>query len=94
MMTLNQAADIVNRYVCAVCWGSLAALRSDEGFYPVCINHECGECDGTGFVTARYANNRRESSKYELMEVKEHYPYLFKQQPKQTEAQILQTLGF
>lgn len=85
----------IRRYVCAVCWGLLIERRGADGEPEVvCYRHSLGECDGSGYVTRRYADERQALSGFELNEVRRNYPELFPSEALLTEAEIMKHLGF
>ncbi len=84
------------KYVCATCWGDLVSLvgpgMEDHVF---CRRMLTGDCAGEGFVTRRYADNRRALSHLELAEVRCNYPELLGVPPEsKTPEQILAELGY
>lgn len=99
-MSLNEAACIMRKYVCACCWGPLRMVKIDARTAGVaCLKGD--DCSGKNFVTARWAERRRLESKIEYYEVRELYPDLVKcptLHPELTaearEQKILQELGF
>lgn len=62
----------------------------------VCPGNLTGECNGSGYVTKRYAARRLEESKFEYYEVKDNYPDLIpvKHPSPEIEALIFKELGF
>ena len=90
------AADaFVEKHVCSACWGMLIKIRPDPQVRVWTV--QCSDCkDKTrGFVTRRWAQQRAELSRAELIEAKhalrEAVPWL---NSKKTEDQILKELGF
>jgi len=64
--------------VCGWCWGRLGArhVRGDLRHLDVVCPKNPERCNGTGYVTANYANRRRAESISELWEVRKNYPEL------------------
>jgi hypothetical protein len=101
MLDYASAQRDAKRYVCAVCWGDLSIIETDEGYRVICPKSNAGECTGSGFVTRRYAQRRKEESKVEKMEVRYIYIHQYKMPeiiglPRETksQAQLLSELGF
>jgi DNA-directed RNA polymerase subunit RPC12/RpoP len=87
---------LTNRYVCARCWQPLVILRQADGTEIVeCSNRE--NCNGKGYVTKRYAEQRRSDSWFERLEVLINYPQLSKSRMAnrvKSEQELLSELGF
>jgi hypothetical protein len=94
-MDTNIAMITTRRYCCAICWGHLLAFPGDDGGLDVvCARSLADQCDGKGFVTQRYAEQRRQESYAELDEVLMAYPQLRPARRKVTTAQVLSELGY
>lgn len=77
--------DLVQRYVCSICWGQLI----DDGESVKCANYPEHE----GFVTRSYAETRKGESTIEAIEAKQvlrNAGIL----PRKSEEQLLKELGF
>lgn len=67
VMVTEEAIRVVERYVCSRCWGRLntkPAGAHKELVY--CFNQNC---DGSGFVTRRYADEQRAQDRANYAEV-------------------------
>ena len=53
--------------VCATCWGRIDEVCKDGERSIRCMNPDC---NGSGFVTKYYAQNRREQSEHEAIELR------------------------
>jgi hypothetical protein len=65
----NQALIVRERYVCAKCWGHLNVYFTPGEADGRVTCDQCG--DGSGFVTKRFAERRRQASRGEAIEVRE-----------------------
>lgn len=63
---------LVNRYMCAQCFGPLVERYLDDQFVVACPK----ACQPGGFVTAEYAARRESESLQEFYEVVDNYPAL------------------
>lgn len=63
---------LVQRYVCAQCWGPIVERYVNDVFVVACPN----ACEPGGFVTAEYAARRQSSNISEFYEVVDNYPQL------------------
>ncbi len=69
-METLKAQDFTRKYVCSVCWGNLTR-EWVEGKHGVDAVY-CGNpgCSGTGFVTRKYAERRRDQSNSDYIEAR------------------------
>lgn len=94
VMGTVDAQETVRDYVCSACWGHL--LMMDAGEHDSWIV-ECHNCEDTpGFVTKRYAEERRSSSLGELREVRRMLRKIgaLPAEERRSEQSILKDLGY
>ncbi|CAK0758946.1 conserved hypothetical protein [Gammaproteobacteria bacterium] len=83
-------------YVCARCWGLLVIFDAPDhrGYLVKCDNPDC---DGNGYVTRHYAEQRRGESFYDLLDAQRNVgealglPALTR---TKTQDEALKALGF
>jgi ssDNA-binding Zn-finger/Zn-ribbon topoisomerase 1 len=90
-MQFDMAQSTVKRYVCARCWRPLIVTYHDGQNFVECSN--AANCDGSGFVTAAYAERRRNESHAELIEARRNLESILPARPKRTEEEIMRDLG-
>jgi len=91
-MRYDIAMRMERDYVCAVCWGRLEASHVDEVTSDLhCVNPDCA---GSGFVTKRYAEKRKDESTFEYMEVKKKYGEQLGLTKPISAEQAMKDLGF
>jgi hypothetical protein len=97
IMNDELARDTAQKYVCSACYGHLL-MFFEPGRMTRVECHRCG-AETPGFVTARYANQRRSDSIGEAMEVKQMLRQIGmivegQTSGKRTAQQVLDDLGF
>jgi hypothetical protein len=93
-MTLLQATETVRDYVCARCYGPIAAHFNALRVWVVCANHGT-RCNGSGYVTKAWAERQRSNSIGEAMEVRFTLRDIIpSKHAGKSEEQLLKELGF
>lgn len=94
VMGTLEAQETERDYVCSACWGHL--LLRDAGEHDSWVV-ECHRCEDTpGFVTKRYAEERRSNSRAELRDVRRMMRKIgaLPAEKRGTESSILHDLGY
>lgn len=92
IVSANESKELTKNYVCSRCWGGLIAVDNHDGNFRVACGNQ--NCNGAGFVTQRYKDQRTSEASGEYMEANINLAETLGLRKRKTVEEIMRELGY